>query len=88
MYADRQAIASTGVRFSGAGSGAANSSRQEGDAAPPGRNQRFDFGSRRAYVGLAEIAVVRQQCFGRAELSDKASILSSIGTIFFLSLGA
>ena len=36
---------------------------------PPGRNQRFDFGSRALhYIGLAEIAIVGQQCFGPAEL--------------------
>ena len=36
---------------------------------PPGRNQRFDFGSRAPhYIGLAEIAIVGQQCFGPAEL--------------------
>ena len=36
---------------------------------PVGRNQRFDFGSRALhYIGLGEIAIVGQQCFGPAEL--------------------
>ena len=55
----------------------------------PGRNQRLDFGSRALhYIGLAEIAIVGQQCFGPADCSDKASIFSSIGAICCLSLGA